>query len=582
MTQGQLEQLPLGIEKIFSQLEMQIMTDIVNRIRENGFSTATADWEITRLQQLGKSEEDIRKWIQDALEASDDEISRIFSDEVYREYMGHERAYQSYGLEQVPYKDNTALQTLVEAVSAQTADTFENITSSMGFAIQGPSGTITYSPLMDFYRSTLDTASMGIQTGAFSYQSALERAVNQMSSSGLRWIDYDSGVHNRVDVAARRALMTGFRQVQGQINQQTAAALGTDSYEVTFHVGARPSHQLWQGRVWTMAQLRSVCGLGSVTGLHGANCYHDYNPFIPGVSERVYTDAWLEEQARKENAPKTYNGKEYTTFEALQKQRKMETAMRKSRQDIRLLQTGRSEEDVIIQKKARYQGQLQAYRDFSEKMGLPLQMERVYQDGLKGKFVPTKNESKILANQRKDGKIKAGEWSKEALAGRARDEKILQSLKREKAVLYDGQGQRIFQKSGQKHSVSFTEKEIRGMKGGVLTHNHPGGATFSPADIDMLRTAGLEEIRAVGRDGVYVLKQPESWNTQIASFSDLEKQYDKIAGELEGQMERWAMDNLDKIDITDYQIRYQDEILKELSKRFNLDYRMEELPDEKT
>ena len=98
----------------------------------------------------------------------------------------------------------------------------------------------------------------------------------------------------------------------------------------------------------------------------------------------------------------------------------------------------------------------------------------------------------------------------------------------------------------------------------------------------MLRTSGLAEIRAVGRDGVYVLKQPKSWSAQIASFADLEKQYDKIAAELKDQMERWAMDNLDKLDVTDYQIRYQDEILKELSKRFNLDYRMEELSDEKT
>ena len=123
--------------------------------------------------------------------------------------------------------------------------------------------------------------------------------------------------------------MTGFRQVQGMINEQTAAALGTDTYEVTYHVGARPSHQPWQGRVWTMAQLRSVCGLGTVTGLHGANCYHDYDAFIPGVSERVYTDEQLEEMIQRENTPKTYNGRQYTTYEALQQQRAMETAMRK-------------------------------------------------------------------------------------------------------------------------------------------------------------------------------------------------------------------------------------------------------------
>lgn len=579
MTQGQLEQLPAGVVKIFDDLEMQIMADIVRRLKVNGFSTATADWQITRLQQLGESEEEIRKWIQEALKATDAEMERIFSDEVYKQYMGHERAYKAKGLEQIPYKDNIPLKEFVSAVERQTAGVFQNMTASMGFAIRDPSGKIQYSPLMDFYQTTLDQAVVGIQTGAFSYQVMLERTISRLTSSGVRWIDYDSRHHNRIDVAARRAVMTGFRQVQGRINEQTAAALGTDTYEVTYHVGARPSHQTWQGKVWTMAQLRFVCGLGTVSGLHGANCYHDYDAFIPGVSERVYTDAQLEEMIQQENTPKTYNGRQYTTYEALQQQRAMETAMRKTRQDIRLLEEGGSDEEAVILRKARYQGQLQTYRDFSDKMDLPVQMDRVYQDGLKGRFTPTKNE---IVKMQKNDKIETKEWTKDAVERRMRDEKIIQSLKREKAVLYDNRGQRIFQKNGQKHYISFTEKEIGNMKGGVLTHNHPGGATFSPADINMLRISGLAEIRAVGRDGVYVLKQPKSWNTRIASFADLEKQYDKIAAELKDRMEQWALDNLDKIDATDYQIRYQDEIIKELSKRFNLDYRMEELSDEKT
>lgn len=407
MTQGQLEQLPAGVVKIFDDLEMQILTDIVRRLKANGFSTATADWQISRLQQLGESEEDIKKWIREALEATDEEMEKIFSDEVYRQYMGHERAYEAKGLEQIPYRDNIPLQEFVSAIEQQTAGTFQNMTASMGFAIRDPSGKIQYSPLMDFYQTTLDQAVAGIQTGVFSYQVMLERTVNRLTTSGVRWIDYDSGHHNRIDVAARRAVMTGFRQVQGRINEQTAATLGTDTYEVTYHVGARPSHQAWQGKVWTMAQLRSICGLGTVTGLHGANCYHDYNAFIPGVSERVYTDDQLEAMMTEENAPKTYNGRQYTTYEALQQQRAMETAMRKTRQDIRLLEEGGSDEESVILRKAKYQGQLQTYRDFSDKMGLPVQMARVYQDGLKGSFVPKKTELKKLEQRQKDDRIKA-------------------------------------------------------------------------------------------------------------------------------------------------------------------------------
>ena len=389
MTQGELEKLPLKIEQAFSDLETRIMTDIVRRIKLNGFSTASADWQIERLRQLGKSEDDISDWIKEALKITDAELDQIFSDTVYQQYTGNQRAYKLKGMQQIPYKDNIALQQLTEAVRAQLSQEYENLAGSMGFAIRDPSGRIQYSPVMEYYRTTLDNAVLDIQSGAFSYQTVLRRTVNQMTASGLRWIDYDSGSHNRVDVAARRAVLTGFRQVQGRINEQVANDLGTDSYEVTWHVGARPTHQPWQGRVYTYRQLQDVCGLGTVTGLHGANCYHDYNAFIPGVSVRTYTDEWLDEQNRRENTPKTYNGKEYTTYEALQQQRKMETTMRKYRQDIKLLEEGGGSDEEITLKKARYQGKMQEYKAFSKSMGLPEQKSRIYQDGL-GKVVSGK------------------------------------------------------------------------------------------------------------------------------------------------------------------------------------------------
>ena len=80
----------------------------------------------------------------------------------------------------------------------------------------------------------------------------------------------------------------------------------------------------------------------------------------------------------------------------------MERNMRKSRQDIKLLQEGGAEEQDIILKKARYQSQMQAYVDFSKKMELPQQMDRVYQDGLTGKFTPTKKEQKQLEKMNKN------------------------------------------------------------------------------------------------------------------------------------------------------------------------------------
>ena len=144
-----------------------------------------------------------------------------------------------------------------------------------------------------------------------------------------------------------------------------------------------------------MEQLRDICGLGDIDGLHGINCYHDYQAFPPG-SIRTYTDEQLEQMMREENTPKSYGEKKYTTYEALQKQRYMERCMRKTRQEIKLLKSGEAPEQEIILKKAKYQGQLQKYSEFSKAMGLPEQMKRVYQDGLRGKFTPTKTELKKM------------------------------------------------------------------------------------------------------------------------------------------------------------------------------------------
>lgn len=364
-------------ERAMQRLEMRIMRDIVRRIRENGFSTASADWQISRLQQLGHAEEQVQEWVQDALGASDEEIEEIFSDEVYRSYVGNEPAYRHTGKQQTPYAENYPLQQTVQAMREQTSGTMKNITRSMGFVevIPGTRRTRTVS-LTDFYRQTLDDAIYDIQSGAFDYTSVLQRAVTTMTRSGIRQIDYASGSASRIDVAARRAVMTGFRQVQGKISEQTAAELGTDTFEVSYHGGARPSHAEWQGGVYTKQELTDICGLGDVTGLCGANCYHTYWPFIPGVDKPVYSADELERMRAQEEQTRTYQGREYTPYEATQAQRDLERRMRKDEEDLYLLREGGADEETLALKEAHLNGLRQTYSSFSDRMELPKHWER--------------------------------------------------------------------------------------------------------------------------------------------------------------------------------------------------------------
>lgn len=364
----------------YQDLEERIMQDIVRRIVKAGEITSTADWQINRLRILGYSSEDIEKEIKKVLNASYPEMFELYDKVINWEYVRNKDIYEQINAKYIPLEGNGQLKQITEAIIDQSFDDLENVTNSLGFYLDYGNGKKVLTPLSQVYTKYLDAACYDIVTGAFDYNSVLRRVVTQLTNSGLRQIDYSSGRANRVDVAARRAVMTAVSQITGKISEYNAQKLGTEYFEVEWHAGARPTHAVWQGRVWSKEQLYSVCGLGTVTGLLGANCSHTYHLFFPGLSERNWTDDWLEEQNRKENEPREFLGKEYTLYEAKQRQRQMETAMRAQREKVKLLQAGGADQDEVILHKAKYQGQLNEYSRFCRKMSLTEERERIYLD----------------------------------------------------------------------------------------------------------------------------------------------------------------------------------------------------------
>ena len=367
----------------YINLEERIMQDVVRRIKKAGEITSTADWQINRLRILGYSSEDIEREIKKALNASYPDMFELYDKVIGWEYVRNKDIYEQINAEYIPFEANEQLKQITDAIMQQSLVDLGNVTNSLGFYLDY-NGKKVLTPLSQVYINYLDNACYDIVTGAFDYGSVLRKVVTQLTNSGLRQIDYSSGRANRVDVAVRRAVMTAVSQITGKISEYNAQKLGTEYFEVEWHAGARPTHAVWQGHVWSKEQLYSVCGLGTVTGLLGANCYHTYYPFFPGISERNWSDDWLEEQNRKENEPREFQGKGYTLYEAKQRQRQMETAMRAQREKVCLLQHGGADPDEVILQKAKYQGQLNEYSRFCRKMKLTEERERIYLD-MKGR-----------------------------------------------------------------------------------------------------------------------------------------------------------------------------------------------------
>jgi hypothetical protein len=173
--------------------------------------------------------------------------------------------------------------------------------------------------------------------------------------------------------------------------------LDTRYVEVTAHAGARDkgegieNHKQWQGKVFYWSQngekdplgqyddFVEKTGYGEGAGLCGWNCRHHFYGFIPGVSERTYTD---EQLANIDPPPFEYQGRTYSHYEATQRQRQIETAMRNCKRKI-IGYDAAGDDETATSYRSRLRALSKEYKQFSEAAGLRTQPERARVEGFK-------------------------------------------------------------------------------------------------------------------------------------------------------------------------------------------------------
>ena len=376
-----LDALPQELSDLYRSLEDQLIDYICKCLKATDDLNESALQRIRDLRSHRIDLYEIEKIIKKTTGISDKKIQEIFTDVVARN--------QQYYTQVIDMAKLTQPEVLVSAsdiaaIQAQTAGAFANITASMGFLVNA--GRV-FLPPAKAYQWALDSAEMKVQSGTISYNEAIKSAVKELATSGIKVVDYESGHKDQIDVAARRAIMTGVNQLNAKYTEQSAEYLQTPYFEVSAHAGARDkpgkspwaSHKDWQGRVYSTRSgdiypsIYAVCGLGYVDGLEGANCRHRRFPWVEGVSERTYTNAQLAHI--DDGLGCTFEGKKYTAYEATQKQREIERTIRKQKRLRNAFKAnGKTTEaqaaNAILRRLSK------KYRQFSAAAGLPEQNER--------------------------------------------------------------------------------------------------------------------------------------------------------------------------------------------------------------
>lgn len=380
-----LDGLPEGIAELYRSLESTLLKEICSRLDLAGeLNEVTVD-SIRALRSHRISLDEIESAIRATTNISDEELQKLLDDVVTRN--------QEYYTELIDLAGITQPQTLlsqsdIEAIIRQTGTEMINITQSMGFIVDG--GKTMLEPARA-YQWALNNAELEIMSGAISYNQAIKSSVRQIADSGLRYVTYESGHRDHIDVAARRAVMTGINQLCQRYAEQSQDYLNTDLVEVSAHSGARntgagaANHASWQGKVYRWKEKKrttkgsypdfvDTTGYGSGEGLGGWNCRHHFYPFVEGVSERTYTGSQLRHIDDGRDAD--FEGRHYTAYEATQKQREIERTVRKlERRRIAFEAQGNTEEAQAAQ--AQQRRLRKKYREFSKAADLPLQSERM-------------------------------------------------------------------------------------------------------------------------------------------------------------------------------------------------------------
>ena len=320
-----LDQMPDAFVQLWQQVEDAILQDVARRIGKMDAVTPTANWQLWRYQQTEAVRNDVVKLLAKYTGKSETAIRKLLLQAATEAMEREDAIYYHYDMEPPPFEENAALNNLLDAGARQTCGTWQNLTATTANTVTGA------------FERTLDAAWLKVSTGAFDYKTAVKQAVDSLADD-MPMVTYPSGHTDSIEVAARRAVLTGVNQTTGKLQVARMDEMGCEFVETTAHGGARPSHAEWQGRRFHRGgavdykgrhypDFEAATGYGTGAGLCGWNCRHTFFAVFPELGD---PPQWTQEQLRELNARNIeWNGKKYTAYEISQMQRARERNVRR-------------------------------------------------------------------------------------------------------------------------------------------------------------------------------------------------------------------------------------------------------------
>ena len=343
------------VVQLYNKLNISIMADIIERVSKMQNITSTTKRQLKILIQTNGTEIFNKALKETSMLTAETKtaLRLLFEDMAKEDIQSYKELYQ---YKDKPFKLSASQYKILNTGLKQTDKLLKNLTKTIAFQSQ------------QAYVQAVDEAYMKVVSGAFSYDKAISTAVQQLADKGIQLKD-SLGRNVQLEVAVRRNVMSGIRETADNINKDIEEELGCDGYEVSAHSGARPSHAKAQGKQYAKtkrnAKKYKVGFWGDVKDLwEEYGCRHTYTGIILGVSEPVYSNKELK-KLREETV--ILDGKKIPLYEATQKQRQYENAIRKQK---RIVQTLEKAKQDTTEQKAKLRKLQTEHTNFCKETGL--------------------------------------------------------------------------------------------------------------------------------------------------------------------------------------------------------------------
>ncbi len=273
-----LEHVADEIADKWEEFETEILEDIAKRIKVANYkATSTAQWKYWKLRELGLQSDYLSGELSRMLGVTKKDIHSIMSQAIDLSVQNDLNLMRDLKVLPNSYQI-TPYTSIVSRAAFNTFHEVKNWTGSM------------YSNTTKTFEHALDRAYLNVSSGLMTEKQAIEQAVDQLAREGILKSHTVNGRAERADVIVRRAVRTGTNITNGKVMDSILDDLDCDLVETSSHMGARPSHAEWQGKVFSRSGNNkkypkfSTTGFGQIEGLMGINCRHSYYPFFEGLS----------------------------------------------------------------------------------------------------------------------------------------------------------------------------------------------------------------------------------------------------------------------------------------------------------